>query len=794
MKYKILPALAASLLAGNVCADDVEKDTIKVVDVEEILIIATPKENRKLRELPIAASLLSQESMRANHVASMKNLTGIVPNLYIPDYGSKLTSSIYLRGIGSRVNTPSVGMYVDNIPYLDKSAFDFSYADVERIDVLRGPQGTLYGRNTMGGLIRVHTQSPFTYQGTDIRLGAASYGDYNASLTHYHRISSQFAFSAGGFFERKGGFFENAARNYERIDRGTSGGGRMRGIWLPTDNFKADLSVSYEYGDQGGYPYRYTGVVSGTENRADRIGVIAYNDRSTYRRGLFNTGLNLEYQGKCFTISAVTGYQHLKDRLFMDQDFSEEDLYNLTQKQRSHSLSEEIVLKSKSGRRWEWTTGVFGFYQWQHTSAPVVFQRTGIANLIEGNTNAVFRRLSAANPNVPLMSMNISNSTFGIGGEFDTPTMNGAVYHQSTLNDLLLKGLSLTAGLRLDYERTWMDYRSATEPMLFTFNVAGRPITGLKAENGFTGDTSSDYLQLLPKVALQYEWKPGNNIYATVSKGYRSGGYSIQMFSDLIQSSMMNSVIDALAAHPALAPMASRFTAYKTEVPEVATVTKYNPEYSWNYEVGSRLTFFDERLTADLAAFYMDTHDQQISQFSAHGLGRTTVNAGRSRSYGAEAALRASLNAHVNLQAAYGYTYATFTDYVVRQQLADGTYKEVTNYNGHYVPFTPKHTLNVGAEYAFVCSSPSLFDRITFQVNYQAAGRIYWTESNRSGQAFYGTLNGRANLEMGGSTLSFWARNFLDKKYDTFYFESMNRGFAQQGRPAQFGVELRCRF
>ena len=110
-----------------------------MVDIEEVVVIATPKENRKLRELPVATTLLSQKDMQANQVHSVKNLTGIVPNLFIPDYGSKLTTSIYIRGIGSRINTPSVGLYVDNIPYIDKSAFDFNYADIERMaDKYRG--------------------------------------------------------------------------------------------------------------------------------------------------------------------------------------------------------------------------------------------------------------------------------------------------------------------------------------------------------------------------------------------------------------------------------------------------------------------------------------------------------------------------------------------------------------------------------------------------------------------------------------------------------------------------------
>lgn len=270
---------------GTTWAEDVLKDTIKVVDVEEILVIASPKENRKLRELPTASTLLSQQDMQANQVTNLKSLSALVPNIFIPDYGSKLTSAIYIRGIGSRINTPSVGLYVDNVPYIDKSAFDFNYADIERIDVLRGPQGTLYGRNTMGGLIRVHTKSPFSYQGTDVRLSAGTYGNYNASATHYHRVSEQFAFSAGGFYEHTDGFFKNSALNNKRVDRSNAGGGRIRSIYLPTANLKLDFNVNYEYSDQGGYPYFYTGQVDPAKReddpRKEQIGKISYNDGSS---------------------------------------------------------------------------------------------------------------------------------------------------------------------------------------------------------------------------------------------------------------------------------------------------------------------------------------------------------------------------------------------------------------------------------------------------------------------------------------------------------------------------------
>ena len=119
-------------------------DTTRVIDIEEVVVIATPKENNRLRQQPLSATSFSQGDMRNNSVTSVKSLSGLVPNLFIPDYGSKLTTSVYVRGIGSRINTPAVGLYVDNIPFIDKSAFDFNYSDIERIDVLIRAQH--YGR------------------------------------------------------------------------------------------------------------------------------------------------------------------------------------------------------------------------------------------------------------------------------------------------------------------------------------------------------------------------------------------------------------------------------------------------------------------------------------------------------------------------------------------------------------------------------------------------------------------------------------------------------------------------
>lgn len=111
-----------------------------------------------------------------------------------------------------------------------------------------------------------------------------------------------------------------------------AGGGRIRAIWLPSDNLKLDFTVGYDYSDEGGYPYYYTGALDkNKEEYQEHIGKISYNRDCGYRRGLFNTGLNIEYQGNKFIMNAVTGYQNLTDRMYLDQDFLPVDIYNIEQ-------------------------------------------------------------------------------------------------------------------------------------------------------------------------------------------------------------------------------------------------------------------------------------------------------------------------------------------------------------------------------------------------------------------------------------------------------------------------------
>ena len=128
----------------------------------------------------------------------------------MPDYGSRMTSSIYVRGLGARIDQPVVGLTVDNIPYLNKDNYDFDITDIESIEVLRGAQSILNGRNTMGGQINIRTLSPMRAKGL---RASAEYGTANtvkASASYYGKLSETLGMSLSGQYKHSDGYYRNA--------------------------------------------------------------------------------------------------------------------------------------------------------------------------------------------------------------------------------------------------------------------------------------------------------------------------------------------------------------------------------------------------------------------------------------------------------------------------------------------------------------------------------------------------------------------------------------------------------
>lgn len=450
---------------------ELDSAIMKMIELQEIVIKAS-KDNVTYKSIPASVSVISSVSLSENEVRSLNDISAMAPNFFMPDYGSKLTSPVYIRGIGSRINSPSVGLYVDYVPYFEKAAFDFDFFDIKRIEVLRGPQGTLFGRNTMGGIVNIVTTSPMDYTGTNINLSAGNYGTYSANVGQYARVGDKFAYSVAMNYLHNDGFYTNLYTG-SPVDKLNSYGLRTRMIYEVSKKLTIENIAGFELSRQGGYPYA---IYNDSVNEAEEIN---YNQYSSYDRNLFSDAILLKYSGEKFDLLATTSYQYLNDNQGIDQDFTADSLYYIVQKQNQNMISQELIMRSKENRSYKWLIGAYAFYQAFDNSVDV---------------DAYTSKLSYIKT-------------------YDHKIDGYAFFHQSTLTDFLVKNLSLTAGIRLDAEKDFLHY---------TYD---RTLRGVFANLADTVYPALKSLEFIPRFALNYKLH-NSNLYTVIARGYKTGGFN----------------------------------------------------------------------------------------------------------------------------------------------------------------------------------------------------------------------------------------------------------------------------
>jgi outer membrane receptor protein involved in Fe transport len=760
MKHKkIIGGLFLSIITlSNLQAEKTNEnlqDTIQSYYLDEIIVSTSNKETNDLKMLPGSISLITPSMVEGQKMVSIKSLSTVIPNLFIPDYGSKLSTPVYIRGIGERSTGQSIGLYVDNMPYMDKTVFDFDFIDIQRIEVLRGPQGTLYGRNAMSGIMNIYTQSPLQSQYTKVSLSGGSYGLFRTKVSISELLTSNVGISINAYYGSHDGYFINRQTG-RKADRLQSAGGKLRLEWKINTFWDAQIAVAIDSSKQGAFPYGE--YVNGN------IAPIACDYPGSYARGSIKSNLNLNYRNESILFNSSTGFLFFDDNMKMDVDNGIRDIFRLNQLQKEKSWTEELTLKSNTKNNYQWSFGIFGFYTELKTDVTTMMGTNGIETILQ----PAFDKIHENNPRAPLMT--VCNPEISIPGTFQTPTHGGAIFHQSTYNNLFVEGLSLTAGLRLDYEKTRLDYRTGIEVDLSVDRQAGTTIIHLGDSTLsalMKGNESMEFTEILPKVALKYQFNSDNYLYATVSNGYKTGGYNIQHFADIIQGALREKYD-------------KNFQASSTE-----DLVPYKPEYSWNYEIGVKGEAIKDLLYAEIATFFIDVKDIQITDFVESGQGRILKNAGKARSFGLELSLTARITDELKWTANYGLTRAFFQNYITKEEKTGQT----VDYSGNYLPFAPQNTFSLSAIYNKRLQQKWI-DRFNFQAQYHAAGKIYWTEKNDVYQNFYGILNLKAGINKGAFVLNVWTNNTLNTNYASFYFESMGRGLAQKGKPFNFGADI----
>ena len=780
-------------------------DDLKNINLTPIQIFST-KETNLFENIPSSKTILTSTEIENKQIQNIRNLSATVPNLFVPDYGSKMSNAVYIRGVGSRSSGQTVGVYVDNVPLLDRANFNFNFFDIRQIEVLRGTQATLYGRNSMSGIINIYTLSPFEFQGTKLEIGGGNYGSRVFKASSYKLFSDKVGSSIGLFFNKTDGYFTNVFNN-SKADSNFNMGGRIKFDALLSENIVSQTIFNMDATRQSAFPYGFFDEETQTQKPVNM------NDASSYFQATFSISQNFDFNFKHFTVSSISSFQHLNDAMWMDQDFTSDSIFTLNQNQKRNIFSEEIIFKSKkTENNYSWNLGLFSFYDDLKPTADVLFKRNGIEKLIENNITA----------NLPeYVQYSILDNNFLIQNIFENPTFGTAIYHQSTYNNFFIDGLNLTAGIRFDYEKTKLKYNTFSDLTQYYFvERDGIKVDDiLPASIDFSGNTEKDFFQVLPKFALNFSLLPTVKFYSSASRGYKSGGFNIQMLSDLAQNDLRANMVDTLkvsiynelTAAGMPGPVVENvilskipdFKRIDTAPGVIGEMLWFEPEYCWNFEIGSYLNLFNDKLNASLSLFYMDISDIQLTQFSPNGFGRMLSNAGSVTSKGFEFSLNSNLFSNFSILLNYGFADARFRNYfdtvlVFNKEQNKNDTIEI-NYFAKRVPYAPQHTVSVSGQYSKNISN-FFVKNISLNLQYLGAGNIYWNEANNLSQDFYNVLNGKIIFDLKNFNFSnklaleLWANNITNAKYQVFYFETLGNKFFQMNKPFHFGASLKVEF
>ena len=627
------------------------------------------------------------------------------------------------------MENPVMGLYIDGIPVIDKNAYDFDWEGISRITMLRGPQGTLYGRNAMGGVLSLSTFSPCDDYRPTLRI---EYGTANTVRAGISFTAGSSALSAT--YRHTDGYFNNAYKN-EPCD--PYDGLALRWKWASdcTERLYLTNILQANISQEGGFAY---GLWQDGKQHP-----VSYNDEGSYKRLSVIEGYRLRHHGNLLVTDATASLQLLADDMHMDQDYTEKSIFTLQQKELSGSGTIEVTVRRADEEvLWLPQTGLFAFYRLNQMNAPVTFKREGIETLILNN----------ANSHIPtdIGQLAISDVEMPVNSDFMIDTWNAALFHESVFD---LDRWLITAGVRFDYEGGVMDYDCMTrlhyrfEPIMTADRDLSIP---------YKGTVSHSHFEVLPKLSVLFKASDAIKLFSTVSKGYRAGGFNTQIFSDILQNMTMTATMNDMGVY-----------LDRPFVSVSAKNTEYDPETAWNMEVGTRIRH--ESFSAETSAYYMDVRNQQLTVFPpGMSTGRMMTNAGRSRSMGVETELGwnpGQFRSHIS----YAWCDARFVTF------NDGN----NDYSGNRLPYVPEHTLYVSTGYGFNIGNKTL----DIDASLRGEGPFNWNESGAQKEPFRLRADARIALVTNDWELYVRADNLTDEPGRRFYFKSMGNEFFASAKP-----------
>ncbi|WP_380873949.1 TonB-dependent receptor [Sphingomonas sp. DBB INV C78] len=734
--------------------------------LEEIVVTAQKREER-LQDTPLAVSAVTADTIEARGITDVSNLTAIAPSITVTTApASSSNTTIFIRGVGNgepilTADAP-VSLYVDGIVLGRSTGAVFDLVDLERIEVLRGPQGTLYGRNTIGGAVNLITAKPADEFGGSLKFSYGSFNQWQArgsvdsgefgdsgiklKLSYVHREQDGYVndTTAPGD-EDPGALNIDALRAAVRFDKGGA--------------FRADYAFDYNHRES------FAPFFQATVMRPD---VLAYLNSSPFFGGnpplistkrlkdviadddglltdrVYGHTLTLEWDiGENTTLRSLTGYRdwHNVDRgdeldgqggilgfqvspailgpgnPFIPLGVRPVSLFTSSNDRGQHQWTQEFNLLGQIGDSFDYVVGFFYFDE----------------------------KSFEANQQFPLLVL-----TFPPNPPFGVPLSTPLIYkHKSESVAGFAQGtyrftdqLSLIAGIRYTEDKKTL---TQTAPVVRSPDPA-------------------KFDRVNWAVSLNYQATDDILAYGRIATGYKAGGFNARSLGS----------------------------------------NSFKPEDLTNFELGLKSELWDRRLRLNLAAFYTDHKDLQINQFvsGTGGAASNTVNAGKAQYYGLEGEMQVAPTDGLLLGGSFGYLHRKYKEFLlldpVTNQLVD------VSDTAHF-PYSAKWTANAMAQYTV----PEFdFGQLAFRMDYNYRSGVYFFPST-IGTPFNeeikaggrGLFDGRITLskvKLGSNeaSIAVWGKNLFDKKYRVHGIDFGGLGFAGNvyGEPQSFGVDVNFDF
>jgi iron complex outermembrane receptor protein len=631
----LVAAVAAPTLALAQTADQ-PSDT-----VEEIVVTARRYEEN-LQSTPVAVTTLTSQALEDAGASTVTDLAAVVPNLTISNTGSgsggASNPQIYMRGIGQVdfliTTDPGVAIYIDGVYYARATGSAFDVLDLERVEVLRGPQGTLFGKNSIGGAVNLISRRPADELGGQIQVTAGEFnrGDVRASVDVPlgEELRSRFS----GAWQNRDGYTDRILVGDDMGDQDQVGG-RAHFEWTPTPGLAFDLILDgtrsrqhsantalMAFDPSAGLAPLWVNLVAIPNGLTLPI-VNASTPFDSSGTGpnvsdldLWGASLSADWEiGDALTFRSISAYRSLSAEFGRDGDNSPTQYLHTDNVVDQHQFSQEFqLLGGGPDSSLRWVLGAFYFDEWARDTNDVRLA-SGLWSALEGLPGPVIPLSPNPCPTLCLGGAgNPLNALFDL--DFDIynriESRSYAVFGQGTYR--FADRWSATVGLRYtEEEKTYFLFHQRVN--------SGVPIIPPTT-------VSADYDDLSPRLGLEYQASDGMFFYASASRGFKAGGFN------------------------------GRPTT-------TSAVQSYDPESLWSYEVGAKFDSDDRRLRLNLAGFFNQYDDIQLTSVSADSTGNLiliTENAGQAEAWGLEAELTAVPIDGLYFTGALGYINAEYTE------------------------------------------------------------------------------------------------------------------------------------